>query len=106
MTKQEILQVLSLFSLGTGGIGSWLTENTDTEVFTRLGQIEEHPLTKLQFNQLLGFGHEAPASDDFFRYYWLAIPAEHPYDVKAVPGFQAGWEKSSAITSLAHLKWG
>lgn len=106
MDKQQILRELRLFSLQTGGIGSWLTENTDDEVFTRLGRIEDEPLTKVQLNQLLAFGHEAPVSDDVFRYYWLAAPAEHPYDVKALPDFQEAYQKSSAITSLAHLKWG
>ncbi len=106
MDKDQILRELSLFSLRTGGIGSWLTENTDAEVFVRLARIHEEPLTKVQLNQLLAFGHEAPASDDFFRYYWLIVPPEHPYDVRAVPDFQEAWQQSSAITSLAHLKWG
>jgi hypothetical protein len=106
MDKNEILEELRLFSLRTGGIGSWLTQDTDDEVFARLGQIDESPLTKVQLNQLLAFGHEAPVSDDFFRYYWLTAAAEHPYDVKAIAGFHGAWVRSSAITSLAHLKWG
>jgi hypothetical protein len=64
MDKQQILRELRLFSLQTGGIGSWLTEHTDDEVFARLGRIEDEPLTKVQLNQLLAFGHEAPVSDD------------------------------------------
>lgn len=106
MNKQQILEYLKLFSLQTGGIGSWLTEDTDQEVFTRLGRISAAPLTKVQFNQLLTFGHEAPVSDDFFRYYWLEAVPDHPYDVKGIPDFQEAWIGSSAITSLAHLKWG
>jgi hypothetical protein len=106
MDKNDILEELKLFSLRTGGIGSWLTHDTDDEVFARLGQIDESPLTKVQLNQLLAFGHEAPVSDDFFRYYWLTAAAEHPSDVRAIPGFQEAWLRSSAITSLAHLKWG
>src|SRR6266571_2398041 len=106
MDKQRILDELKLFSLRTAGIGTWLTENTDDEVFARLGRIGEDPLTKVQFNQLLAFGHEAPVSDDFFRYYWLAAASDHPYDVKVIPNFQEAWLQSSAITSLAHLKWG
>jgi len=106
MDKQQILRELRLFFLRTGGMGSWLTENTDAEVFARLGRIEDEPLTKVQLNQLLAFGHEAPVSDDFFRYYWLATPSDHPYDVKAVPDFQEVYQKSSAITSISHLKWG
>jgi hypothetical protein len=106
MTKEQILDEFHLFSLGTGGIGSWLTENTDKKVFERLAAIEGEPLKKVQLNQLLVFGHEAPVSDDFFRYYWLSAHEEHPYDVKKVPGYQKAWITSSEIKSLSHLKWG
>jgi hypothetical protein len=51
----------------------------------RLDGIGTDPLAKVQLNQLLAFGHEAPVSDDFFRYYWLSAPKLHPYDVKLVP---------------------
>jgi len=106
MDKDQILQELSLFSLRNGGIGGWLTESTDDEVFERLRDIEENPLTKGQFNQLLAFGHQAPVSDDFFHYYWLTVPKEHPYDVKTLPNFQQEWEQSPEIISIDHLKWG
>ena len=104
--KQEILEELKLFSLNTGGLGSWLTDETDDEVFLRLARIEEEPITKVQLNQLLAFGHEPPVSDDFFRYYWLSVPPEHPYDVAKMPNFDESCLQSSAITSLKHLKWG
>ena len=106
MDKEQILRELRLFSLRTGGIGSWLTQDSDAEVFARLGRIEDEPLTKVQLNQILAFGHEAPVSDDFFRYYWLATPEEHPYDVKAIPDFKEAYQNSPAVSSLAHLKWG
>jgi hypothetical protein len=106
LTKAEILKELSLFKLKTGGLGSWITEDTDSEVFARLGRLEEEPITKVQLNQLLAFGHEAPVSDDFFRYYWLEAPSQHPYDVSSVPHFEHRWLRSSAIVSLPHLKWG
>jgi len=66
--KEGILAELDLFSLGTGGIGSWLTETTNDEVFQRLAALDQNPLSKVQLNQLLVLGHEAPVSDDFFRY--------------------------------------
>lgn len=109
MSKQQILDELRLFSLNTDGIGGWIAENTADEVFRRLERIEQEPLTKVQLNQLLAFGHEAPLSDDCFRYYWLDIPNEHPYEVSRLPGFTGfteEWTSASAITSLAHLKWG
>src|SRR5712691_1153018 len=102
MTKDQILEHFKLFSLGTDGIGGWLGPDTDTRVFARLAQVEEAPLTKVQLNQLLAFGHEAPVSDDFFRYYWLADLADHPYDVKTLPEFDPKWLESTAITSLGH----
>jgi len=58
MSKAKILKEFELFSLGTGGIGSWLTENTDAQVFYRLSKIEEQPLKKVQLNQLLVLGHD------------------------------------------------
>ena len=91
----------------TGGIGSWLTEDTHADVFARLGTVDQEPLPAAQLNQLLVLGHEAPVGDDFFRYYWLTVPSLHPYDVCTIPGFSCSFLQSSdKIDSLAHLKWG
>jgi len=106
VSKENILEQFRLFCCGGDGIGGWLQESTDEGVFQRLSEVDEKPLTKVQLNQLLAFGHEAPVSDDFFRYYWLACPDDHPYRVAAIPGFQKAWLKSVAITSLDHLRWG
>lgn len=106
MSKERILEEFRLFSLGTDGIGGWLGPSTDARVFERLCGIDTEPLSKVQLNQLLAFGHEAPVSDHFFRYYWLSSPHFHPYDVKLMPDFDGRWVSSSAITSLAHLRWG
>ncbi len=106
MPKESILKEFALFSLGGDGIGGWLTENTDDEVFRRLDGVDQEPLSKVQLNQLFVFGHESPVSDDFFRYYWLEAPSKHPYPVKKLPGFHEPWLNSSAIQSLDHLKWG
>jgi hypothetical protein len=106
-SKTEILEAFSLFSVPGGGIGSWLTEQTHSDVFDRLGRIDEEPLPAVQLNQLLVMGHEAPVGDGFFRYYWMQAPEEHPYSVREVPGFSDEWLQSKGmITSLAHLKWG
>lgn len=106
MNKEKILKQLELFSLGTGGIGSWLTEQTDDEVFKRLASLDAEPLKKVQLNQLLVLGREAPISDGFFRYYWKMEPQSHPYSVNAVPGFNASFLENDSIISLDHLKWG
>lgn len=106
MSKQSILAEFNLFQLGGDGIGAWLNEHTDDEVFRRLERLHAEPLSKVQFNQLLVFGHEAPVSDDFFRYYWLEAPLSHPYPVAKLPDFDGAWTGCTAIMSLAHLKWG
>ena len=105
-TKSEILEDFALFSVPTGGIGSWLTNETHDDVFARLGRLDQDPLPAVQLNQLLVLGHEAPAGDGFFRYYWFRAPENHPYDVRTVPGFDNVWFKSESIVSLPHLKWG
>ena len=106
MTKEDILSEVELFSLGTGGIGNWLTEDTDNEVFKRLATLNDDPLRKVQLNQLLVLGREAPVSDDFFKYYWTTAPETHPYLVKKIPGFDEKFLGKDAIISLSHLKWG
>lgn len=106
-SKAEILEDFRLFSVPTGGIGSWLTEQTHADVFERLGKLDEEPLPAVQLNQLLVLGHEAPVGDEFFHYYWLQAPEQHPYGVREVPGFSEEWLRSEGmIASLAHLKWG
>ena len=106
MDKQHILGDFKLFTLGTDGIGGWLGSHTDTRVFDRLALLDREPLTKVQLNQLLAFGHEAPVSDDFFRYYWLSAPSRHPYDVKQLADYAEGWLDANGILSLDHLRWG
>ena len=106
-SKAQILEEFSLFSVPTGGIGSWLTESTHDDVFTRLGKIDGDPLSAVQLNQLLVLAHEAPVSDGFFHYYWLQAPEQHPYDVQGLPGYSEDFlNNNGSVASLAHLKWG
>ena len=106
LSKSQILEELALFKLQNGGLGSWITEETDSEAFERLGNIDAVPISKVQLNQLLAFGHEAPVTDGFFEYYWRKTPREHPYDVTTVPGFDARWNAADQIISLEQLRWG
>ena len=88
----------------TGGIGGWLTANTDDVVFERLSRIVDEPLPAVQLNQLLVLGQEAPVEDGFFRYYWLEAPQEHPHDL---PPCKKEWlDSNGKIVSLDHLEWG
>lgn len=107
MDTERILHEMQLFSLGGEGIGGWITPESDPRIFERLGRLEEEPLSAVQLNQLLVLGKESPISDDFFRYYWLDDPIEHPYPVGLLPGFSKRWvQRNSTILSLDHLKWG
>jgi hypothetical protein len=101
-----IRKEFDLFSLGTGGIESWLTSKTDNEVFKRLAELDTKPLKKVQLNQLLVLGHEAPISDGFFNYYWNTAPALHTYSVEGIPDYNKKFISQNLIISLAHLKWG
>ncbi|MBI5179116.1 MAG: hypothetical protein HZA04_07635 [Nitrospinae bacterium] len=106
LTKEDILREFELFSLGGGGIGNWLSNETNDDIFSRLSKVDVEPIKKVQFNQLLVLGHEAPASDDFFKYYWLTKPERHPYPVNQIPGYEDKWTSSDSILSISHLKWG
>lgn len=106
-SREEILKEFSIFSVGTSGIGSWLTEDTHDDIIDRLRKVDADPLPAVQLNQLLVLGHEAPVGDGFFNYYWLSAPPDHPYKVNDVPGFSETFlSNRGKITSLAHLKWG
>ena len=106
MDRDTVLEQFRLFALGTDGIGGWLGPDTDIRVLNRLATIDFEPLAKVQLNQLFAFGHEAPVSDDFFSYYWLSNPPNHPYDVTRLADFDARWLASTAIVSIIHLRWG
>ncbi len=106
ISKNEILERFTLFTGKTGGIDSWLSADTNDLVFGRLGQVDTQPLSKAQFNQLLLLAHEAGMSDDFFSYYWLETPENHPYNVSSLPKFNKEWIGSRAVQSLDHLYWG
>lgn len=68
--------------------------------------IDTSPLRKVQLNQLLVLGREAPVSEGFFDYYWNTAPELHTYPVEGVPGYNDAFLEKGAIISLEHLKWG
>ena len=102
--KDYILGQFKILSGNSGGIESWLTHDTDEQVFTRLSRIASEPLSKVQLNQLLLLGHEAGVSDGFFRYYWLTAPP-HVYDLTFWQAFEPN-RNGTCIQSLEHLPLG
>lgn len=94
---------------GTGGIDSWLGSSTPPQVFDRLNNIDQSPLSRSQLAQLMILSHEAGPSEGFFNYYWLRVP-QHTYDVTrhglGEEGFDSTWVENVVIVSLAHLRWG
>ena len=106
--EEQRLALLAQFQplfAGTGGIDSWLHEDTPQTVLDRMASIAREPLTREQLNQLLVLSHEAGVSAGFYEYYWLTIPA-HPYDVTRVFDFNTGYAEASAIASVEQLRWG
>jgi hypothetical protein len=108
MDKAALVKRFEIFRFGNEpGVGRWLSEDVHSIVLERLASIEKEPLTKVQFNQLLVISKVASISDGFFRYYWCATPT-HPYDVRAVDGFNEQWSKNGAqhILHFDQLFWG
>lgn len=105
-----VTQLEPLFA-GTGGIDSWIGNDTPPEVVDRLTSIRGEPLSRAQLSQLLIMSHEAGPSEGFFKYYWLSIPL-HTYDVAThgTNGYDISlvttWTQGSRIVSLDHLRWG
>ena len=88
--RQQISDCFTGRFAGSGGIDSWLGEDTPDTVFERLADIRQAPLTRSELNQLLVLSHEAGLSGAFFHYYWLAAP-EHTFDVTQVEPFDSDW---------------
>ena len=102
----NILDKFDLFRGGTGGLDSWLSNETPESVFVALSNLENQPLTRSRLNQLLTLSHEATMSEGFFRYYWLTAPHLHPYDVKKLPCFNLDFCNQDAVASTDQLYWG
>jgi len=102
MTRKMILSYFEDLMGCNNGICSFVSENSSDYLFDVLGNIEESPLTKVQFDQLLALQNMQTISDDFFRFYWLEIPKVHFYQIDAI-GIR---NDIDAITTLEQLKWG
>ena len=107
MSKEAILDQFKLYSSNGEGIAGWLTDDADPEIFDRLANIDNEPLTQAQLNQLLALAQQPTVSNGYFYYYWLESPPDHPYPVQSLPKFRQDWLSGGGrIKSLSHLEWG
>ena len=102
----SIIHRFNVFNGGTGGIDSWLSNQTSTQILDTLANIDDHPLSRSRMNQLLTLAREAPTSSAFFNYYWTSIPEHHPFDIREIPCFEEHWADCDDIRSLDQLYWG
>lgn len=105
MTSDQIIKKFSAFTTANTGIESLFSPKSDPLILERLCRIDSEPLTKVQFNQLLGLAHEMAVSDDFFNYYWTSTPPA-AYELTTIPGYNVFFSTSEKIMSLDHLMWG
>ena len=102
----SIIDRFSVFHGGTGGVDSWLSAETPTQVLDTLANINQDPLSRSRMNQLLTLARESRVSSAFYSYYWTTIPEQHPFDVKEIPYFNQQWCECDDIRSLDQLHWG
>lgn len=106
LSDADVLERFALLASGGPGIEGWLHEDLiDPRVLHRLQQIEDQQLSHSDLNHLLMLSHEIAVSRAFFEYYWCSSP-NHPYEVRSIEGYEAGWDGASQLVSLEHLKWG
>ena len=105
IVKNGIIEFFQNLSFDAKGLEGWLGPNGHPDVFERLGNLDNDPLSKVQLNQLLLLSLECGVSDGFFRYYWLDSPP-HTYDIKKLEDFEPEYQDQKLIISLKHLRWG
>ena len=81
-----------------------LSEPEDEGLISRrLAELPDNPLTHSQLNQLMHRSHEAGMTLDFFTFYFLTEPENHPFRVPQPP---LDLTNLRDIRTLAHLRWG
>jgi hypothetical protein len=105
LDKEQLNSVLGQYAFKGSIIERWLGLEAHDQIYLRISEINDRPLSHVELNQLLLLSHEAAVSDAFFRYYWLDKP-DHPYDLDSIPGYQSIWSEQKMIISLEHFKWG
>lgn len=107
LSKEDLAREYECFRFGADGLGHFVHEQMEDEVFHCLSRLDQTPLTKVQLNQILVLSNAGSMSDGFFKYYWLEKP-EHPYDVTRLPYYNESMIRGShqSVQSHDHLRWG
>lgn len=107
LSKKDLAREYESFRFGTSGLGRFVHDQMEDEVFHQLSRLDQTPLTKVQLNQLLVLSNAGSMSDGFFKYYWLQQP-EHPYDVTRLPYYADSMTggREQSVQSHDHLRWG
>ena len=84
MNSSEIIHMFSDIMCESYGICGFISHGSTAYLLNVLSDIDNTPLTKVQFDQLLSLQNIQTVSDDFFDYYWLSIPTVHFYKVEQI----------------------
>lgn len=85
MTKEEIIAYFDYFNnpdSDSEGIEKFLSIHGVDEVFGRLKNSTSLKLNKVRLNQLLLLSGVSNVTYGFFKYYWLEMQGDHPYNLK------------------------
>jgi len=106
MTKQDLLDSLArYFPSSFSSSAQFPHSEVGSIVIERLLKMEPNPLTCTHVNQLLHMTHEVGMTDNFFNYYFLIEPSNHPYAWRSLltEPFEAN---DGGIRSLRQIRWG
>jgi hypothetical protein len=106
MVKQDLLDLLArYFPTSFSGSAVFPKSEVGTIIIDRLLKMEVNPLTCTHVNQLLHMTHELGMTEDFFHYYFLSQPTEHPYSWNNLLP-QLPKLNGAGLNLLPQLQWG
>ena len=101
MNFDNIKNKFNKLMLNTEGICGFISDYSSDYLKSILSNIENIPITKVQFDQLLSLQNIKCVSDGFFRFYWLTQP-EHFYKLQEIELVNG----TKTINSIEQLYWG
>ncbi|MDE0331680.1 MAG: hypothetical protein OXL41_07405 [Nitrospinae bacterium] len=104
--KKEVIQILRYYLRDIFREDSpTLNSEEGRVVVERFSNMDSGPIGVTHFNQMLHLTHQAGVTDDFFEYYFLSEPPNHPYPVDKVLQPKPG-KYEGGISTLKQLDWG